>query len=572
MNFITLKRNLKKDFTGLPKIKIAVLGDSATQLLCQAIRAYGYEVGIDFDIWESDYDQITQIILDEKSKLYSFKPEFVLIFNSIKKITKQFYKTPINQKKCFAESLIDNLENLLEILNSRINTNIIYPNFVEQPDGIFGNFANKVESSFTAQIRELNYKLMKLAQKQANFHIFDINILQQGQLAEDIFDPKLYINTDNIFALDFLPIFAKNFSEMILPFKGKFKKCLILDLDNTIWGGIIGDDGIDKIQIGDLGIGKAFTELQYWAKQLKERGVILCICSKNTEHVAKEVFEKHPDMILRLDDIAVLMANWDSKVDNIKRIQSILNIGFDSMVFLDDNPFERNVVRMHLSDICVPELPEDPADYLPFLKKQNLFETISYTEADNNRTKQYQEEAKRTTLQQSFTSEEEFLKSLSMKSEVAAINSFSLPRVAQLSQRSNQFNLRTIRYTAEEIKHLIENNEWLGFTFNLNDKFGDYGLIAVILMHEINNTDLFIDTWIMSCRVLKRGMEEFTLNTIVEKAKEKGYKKLIGEYIPTYKNGIVKDHYKNLGFLENAGKWELDLSKFQAKKPIFIIK
>jgi FkbH-like protein len=345
---------------------------------------------------------------------------------------------------------------------------------------------------------------------------------------------------------------------------------VILDLDNTLWGGIIGDDGLENIQIGSLGIGKAFTEFQYWLKKLKNRGIILAVCSKNTEAIAKEPFEKHPDMVLRLEDIAVFVANWDNKADNIRRIQSTLNIGFDSMVFLDDNPFERNIVRENITGITVPELPEDPAEYLEFLYTLNLFETVSSASAeDAERTKLYQVQAERAAQQMAFTNEEDYLKSLDMTSLVEPFNKFNTPRVAQLSQRSNQFNLRTVRYNEAEISALANDKNFFSHTFTLEDKFGDNGLICIIILKAQDTDTLFIDTWLMSCRVLKRGMENFTLNTIVKTAKKNGYKYLCGEYLPTAKNEMVKDHYQNLGFSYRDGKWLLNVNDYE-NKPCFI--
>jgi FkbH-like protein len=364
-----------------------------------------------------------------------------------------------------------------------------------------------------------------------------------------MFASNVYVSTEMILSMDALPYVASRVMDIVGAIKGQFKKCLILDLDNTVWGGVIGDDGLEGIQLGHgLGIGKAFTEFQMWVKKLKARGIIICVASKNNEDTAKEPFEKHPDMILKLEDIAVFMANWETKVDNIRAIQQILNIGFDSMVFLDDNPFERNIVREHIPEITVPELPEDPGEYLEYLYSLNLFETASYSGADKDRTKQYQVEAQRVSLSKTFTNEADFLKSLNMISQVSGFTKFNTPRVAQLSQRSNQFNLRTIRYTEADIAALAADPKVIDLSFTLEDKFGDNGLIAVVIMKEQDSDTLFVDTWFMSCRVLKRGMENFTLNTMVEEAKAKGYKRIIGEYLPTAKNKMVDAHYPNLGF------------------------
>ncbi|HXP52240.1 MAG TPA: hypothetical protein VN922_19950, partial [Bacteroidia bacterium] len=245
----------------------------------------------------------------------------------------------------------------------------------------------------------------------------------------------------------------------------------------------------------------------------------------------------------------------------------------DSMVFVDDNPFERNIVRTHIPEITIPELPENPGDYLEYLQTLNLFETASFSQEDEIRTKQYQEEAKRAIDLKNYTNENDFLASLNMVSVIKSFDNFTIPRVSQLSQRSNQFNLRTIRYTEDEIEKISKSNDYITASFTLEDKYGDNGLICVIILKKQNIDTLFIETWLMSCRVLKRGMENFTLNTIVKIAKENNVKKIIGEYIPTNKNNMVKDHYLNLGFTNNNGLWELELQDYKEKdnfiKPLF---
>jgi FkbH-like protein len=414
-------------------------------------------------------------------------------------------------------------------------------------------------------LRKINSGLMDFAMTHKNLFINDLSSLSNKFGEPFIIDVKVYINTNMAFSLDFLPHLAKNTIDIILAALGQFKKCLIMDLDNTMWGGIVGDDGYENIQVGNLGIGKAFTELQIWAKQLKERGIILAICSKNTEEIAIEPFIKHPEMVLRMEDISVFVANWETKVDNIRHIQSILNISFESMVFVDDNPFERNIVRQAIAGITVPELPEDPAEYLPYLKSLNLFETVSFIEEDSQRTQKYREEAGRKVLEKTYTNEAEFLQSLEMTSIVSPFNKFNTPRVAQLSQRSNQFNLRTVRYLEEDISKIATSDTHFTISFSLEDKFGDYGLISMLVLEKKDHKSLFIETWLMSCRVLKRGMEDFVLNTIHNIATRNGYTEILGEYIPSSKNMMVKDHYLNLGFTEKGTQWVLDLSSYIPK-------
>jgi len=565
IDFSLLKKNLKKDFSLHKKIKIALLGDSATQLLIQALRGAGFEFGWDLQIWEADYNQIDRQIMDPQSALYEFNPEIVIIFQSAHKLLGKFNKLELSQQPNLAASENAHIVTLYALIQERLHCPVILYNYNEIDDAIFGNFATKTNRSFIFQLRTLNYQLMLLAAEKTNLFLCDIASIQNQLGKNTFFTPALYINTEMVLSLDALAWVAYKTLAIINALQGKLKKCLIIDLDNTIWGGIIGDDGLENIQLGSLGIGKAFTEFQYWIKQLKNRGIIIAVCSKNTETVAKEPFIKHPDMVLHLEDIAVFVANWDNKADNIRKIQSILNIGFDSMVFLDDNPFERNIVRENIPDICVPELPEDPAAYLEYLYTLSLFETVSISAEDAERTKLYQTEAERVTLQQKFTNETDFLKSLEMISLVEPFNAFNTPRVAQLSQRSNQFNLRTIRYTEQDIVSLSGMSNYFTFSFTLDDKFGSNGLIAVVILKKETPDTVFIENWLMSCRVLKRGMEHFILNTIVNFAREKGCLTLKGEYIPTLKNSMVAEHYQNLGFEEKEGFWYLNLQHYIPK-------
>lgn len=573
ITFQELKRNLKKDTSSFPSLKIALLGDTATQFLATAIKGVGYERGYHIELFEAEFNQIEQQVLDATSELYQFGAEYTVIFHSTHKLLEKHSLSSTEEQTELAEKRLNFIQTICDSLPGRI----IYYNYPEIEDTVFGSYANKVTNSFTYQLRKLNFELMNLACHNPNLFICDIAGLQNKFGRDTMFDCSVYVNTEIILSIDILPYVASRTMDIICSAAGKINKCLILDLDNTTWGGVVGDDGWENIQIGHgLGIGKAFTEFQQWVKKLKNRGIIIAVCSKNDEDKAKEPFLKNPEMVLKLEDIAVFIANWENKADNIRMIQNILNIGFDSMVFLDDNPFERNMVREHIPGITVPELPEDPGEYLEYLYALNLFETVSYSNADADRTKQYQVEAKRVTLQKKFTNETDFLKSLDMISEVKDFDKFNIPRVAQLSQRSNQFNLRTIRYTEAEIEKLGKDKRYANFTFTLSDKFGDNGLICVVILEKQNQDTLFIDTWFMSCRVLKRGMENFTLNTLVNYAKGNGFRHIIGEYIPTAKNGMVADHYYKLGFspIENKEKhlFMLDIDLYTEKECYIHIK
>lgn len=571
--FNDLKKNLKRLSSLNKEIRVAVLSDSSSQLTVNALKGYGAEFNVKYEIFEADYNQIDMQVFDAGSELYRFAPAFVIILRSTSRLMKYFYKMDHDERGNFADSQLQYLEELCATVSQRLDCAVITNNYSEINDSVFGNFGLKVMSSFAYQLKKLNMKLIDLSVNRKDLFLLDLNSMIARAGHNGSFDPKIYYAADMVYSIDFLPYLAKNINDIILAVSGSFVKCVVLDLDNTLWGGVIGDDGTDGIQIGSLGNGKIFSELQLWLKQLKARGIILAVCSKNNDDTARQPFISHPEMELRLDDIAVFVANWENKADNIRHIQSVLNIGIDSMVFIDDNPVERALVKKEIPEIIVPDLPEDPAEYLLFLQSLNLFETASYTPNDSERTRQYQEEAKRRNVLKGFANEDAFLASLDMSSEVRAFDPFSVPRVSQLSQRSNQFNLRTIRYTEEEVKRMTGDPDYCTYSFTLKDKFGDNGLVAFVVLKKTDSETLFIENWAMSCRVLKRGMEWFTLNCIASDARLSGVRRIVGEYIPTAKNSLVKEHYPSLGFgTISENRYCLELADYRLEKIIHIKK
>ncbi|MBP5772280.1 MAG: HAD family hydrolase [Bacteroidaceae bacterium] len=598
--FNELKKNLRHEAGSLPTIRMALVGDTATQFLATALRGTGVARGFHIDLFEAEYNQVERQFLDPGSELYAFDADVVVLFQSTHKLAEQHSMMTAEQQEQLADVRIAFVASICEN-KALAGKKLICLNYPEIDDTVFGSYANQVPSSLTWQVRRLNFELMQLSRQYQNLFLCDIAALQNKFGRDWLFAPNIYVSTEMVLSLDALPFVASRVLDIACAIRGQFKKCLILDLDNTLWGGVIGDDGLEGIQLGHgLGIGKAFSEFQLWVKKLRQRGIIICVASKNDEQVAKEPFERHPDMVLRLDDIAVFQANWETKVDNIRAIQRVLNIGFDSMVFLDDNPFERAIVRENIQGITVPELPDDPGLYLEYLYSLNLFETASYSSADKDRTRQYQVEAQRVQLAKTFDSEADFLRSLGMTSVVSGFTKFNTPRVAQLTQRSNQFNLRTVRYTEADIAALASDPEVVDLSFTLEDRFGDNGLIAVVVMKPIDERGLsasaesgtrfpdlreashdhpetlFIDTWLMSCRVLRRGVENFVLNTMVERARQRGCRRIVGEYLPTLKNKMVERHYLDLGFLplegQGSGRYVLDVDAYQPKECFITIK
>ena len=567
-DFRTLQKNSRKECDGA-KVSVCIMGDVATQFLAQAVKGYGYECNLNLNITDIDYNQIDMQTMDSASELYESKSDYVLIYMSAEKLYEKFCHTAISLRDKFAEMQVEYIKEVHNRINSNVNTKILQFNFIEINDGVFGSYGNKVPVSFIYQIKKLNYLLNEYAATAKNVFIIDLSSLAVKYGYDFILNEKYFYSAKMALSIEILPHAAKAVIDVIKAVSGSIKKCVILDLDNTLWGGVIGDDGLGGIQIGELGAGHAFSDFQAYFLELKKRGIVLAVCSKNNEDTAKEPFNSHPEMVLKLSDIAVFVANWEDKASNIKYIKETLNLGYDSFVFIDDNPFERNLVKSVLPDVTVPDMPEDPALYLSYIRSLNLFETASYSSEDISRTEQYQAEIGRKSLEASYSNIDDYLQSLEMQAEAKAFDEFHYSRIAQLTQRSNQFNLRTIRYTEADIEKISKDDNYLTIYFTLKDKFGDHGLISVVIMKKVDNETLFIDTWLMSCRVLKRGMEEFIVNKMIDTAKKNGYKTVQGEYIKTPKNAMVEKIYSKLGFKDNGdNSYTADVNAFINNKTL----
>lgn len=547
LSYLQLKKNCARTPETPDGTRFALLGDCATQLLATAIRGYALEMNLPLRVFEADYDQIDAQLMDTGSEFYAFAPETVLLYRCTEKLYERFVRTPLDARAAFAETEIEKIRAEWARVQHGTKADILFFAFLPMDDGVFGSYALREGSAFPYQLLKLNYLLAEAAREAGNVRLIDLEPIRAHMGYDAFHDPKLYAIAKMPISTQALPAVASRVVDAILARKGRFHKCAIVDLDNTLWGGVIGDDGLEGIQIGELGQGHAFTEFQTWLKELKNRGVMLAVCSKNDEANAKEPFLRHPEMVLKLDDFSAFVANWEDKASNIRRIQKELNIGLDSMVFFDDNPFERNLVRTMLPEVEVPELPEDPAEYTAFARMQNLFDTNSYSDEDRVRTERYLAEKSRTELSAGIDNYDDYLKALGMKAVCAPFDAFHIPRIAQLTQRSNQFNLRTVRYSEQEIEEIAANPRYITRYYTLRDRFGEHGLIAVVILEKREN-ELFVNEWLMSCRVLKRGMEQFIADSILRAAREAGVARVVGEYIPTPKNAMVKDLYASMGF------------------------
>jgi FkbH-like protein len=421
---------------------------------------------------------------------------------------------------------------------------------------VFGSPANMIDV--------INQRLRAVAQTEdANILSLDERVQQDGLLSW--FAPSLWHRAKQ----EVTPAAAPFYGELVLRIidaqRGNSSKCLVLDLDNTLWGGVIGDDGLTNIELGQGSAGgEAFVAFQTWVKALSQRGVILAVCSKNDERNALEPFEKHPDMVLRRDDIAAFVANWDDKAANIRRIALNLNIGIDSLVFVDDNPFERNIVRRELPMVKVPELPEDPSFWATRIADAGYFEALDITKEDIDRRQLYQAAKVLSDGVVPTTDVEGYLKSLNMRLIWSRFTPVAMKRVTQLINKTNQFNLTTCRYTDAETAAMLEDPSVLGLHLRLIDRYADHGIISVIIGRDGGDGELDIDTWLMSCRVLGRGIEQASLAVLAAEARRSGFRTLVGHYRPTRKNDMVRDHYLGLGFKSRATNdgltsWHLQL-------------
>jgi FkbH-like protein len=550
-------------------MRIYIIGNYSTIFLKKELEKKLINNNIKSQIINSNYDSIDFNILDENSELYNFNPDILIWHESTLKIREYFWNYTNDEKVNFALNYEKRICNYsLRISTKLPNCRIIFINHsLLFNDNLFGNYALKVENSWQFQVIKTNYLLNNLAIKSNNLFLIDSS-LPMYRSSLNVTDYALYITADLNFTLEYLELIATSIVSVISSLIGKSKKCIILDLDNTIWGGVIGDDGLDGIEIGNYGIGKAFSKFQTWLKELSRRGIILTVCSKNTDVIAKEPFLSHPEMILKLEDIALFVANWKNKADNIRYIQRQLNISFDSMVFIDDNPAERDIVTCNLPEVLVPDLPGDPCDYLPYLISLNIFETTTYSSNDQLRTKQYIDQIKRQEDLTNHTNMDQFLDSLSMKIIIQSFKENNFERISQLTLRSNQFNLTTKRYNVSDILQISKSPKYLTYSVTLSDKFGDNGLISIVILQIFENI-VEIDTWLMSCRVLNRGVENFLMNHIVTDLISKGYSELKGFFIPTEKNSIIKNLLIDLGMTladSNKNLYNLQLKTFNKFK------
>ena len=445
---------------------------------------------------------------------------------------------------------IDELRLLWRKARETFNATIIQQTFLDLTEPVFGSYDRLVPGAPSQVIKQLNDQLSKAAAQDSAL-LLDIARASERDGINAWFDMGSWLHGKLEIAPEASVPFGDMVARIVAAQRGLSKKCLVFDLDNTLWGGVIGDDELEGLVLGEgSAVGEAHLALQRFAKQLKERGVILAVCSKNDPAIAEAAFRDHPEMLLRRPDISTLIANWNDKAENLKAIATQLNIGLDSLVFVDDNPVERARIRQSLPMVAVPELPKDIAHYVRCLADAGYFEALAFTSEDRQRTEQYAANAEREALRKLSGSMDDFLRGLEMSVVFGQFRAADLMRVTQLFNKTNQFNTTTRRYTSEEMVNFAAADEAMTLQFRLLDKYGDNGLVsAMILQGDPNQSEVFeIDNWIMSCRVFGRQLEFEALNIAVEQVRRRGVKALRATYVPTSKNGVISELYPSLGF------------------------
>lgn len=549
---IAAERREQHDDSAVASCRLAILTGYTSRLLGELVYGHALVRGLRIEIKESGYGLFEQVILAEDPEFVAFEPEVVYFC--------------VGFEHLVLDSVDEELarwRRLWEKARALYGCDIVMNNVVEPRQRVFGNHELKVEDSIGRKVAELNLALAREAPPYVHLH--DVNFLASNLGKDQMFDPKWYAVAKLPASLSCLPAYAVSLASVICAARGRSKKCAVLDLDNTLWGGVIGDDGVDGIRLGaDSPEGESFVRFQRYLKALADRGVLLAICSKNDEAIARAPFERRSEMALELRDVSAFVANWAPKDEGIRHIAATLNIHLDSMVFIDDSATECALVRARLPEVTVVELPADPARYCEAVAAGAFFEPIALSSEDRLRTASFQAEGQRVVLQESVGTYEDYLAALEMQATLRAWRPDEVPRVTQLLAKTNQFNLTGRRYPDSRLRTLAEDPTGLCRRLSLRDRFGDYGLVSVFVA-TVRDEVCEIENWVMSCRVFKRGVEAFLFGHVCEDLVRRGVRTVLGRLLPTDRNGYVAELFPSLGFARRAADhdreqlWQLAL-------------
>lgn len=563
-----VQTELSEKFTSF---RLGIVSNGTMDLFIPSMIVAALRRGVLLDVVTADFGQIAQEALDPNSKLNSSKLDAVLLALDYRAYSFSANSLTITNSRHDHADALAFLKQMRNAFFENSGVVCITQTLASPPVLLTGSYDIQKKDMIRKEIMEFNSNLIMDINDSADV-LLDVNTIASLVGESNWFDERQWYMSRIQMANQYIPIYSDHVSRQIAALRGKNKKCLVTDLDNTLWGGVIGDDGIDGIQVGQGNpIGESYLAIQQFLLELKSFGIILAVCSKNDEKIATQAFDEHPDMLLKKSDFTIFVANWEDKASNIQAIASSLNIGLDSIVFLDDNPAEREIVRTFLPEVAVPELPRDASQYARILSSSGYFEIINFTSDDAQRSMQYSQNMEREKAMKNADGLDAYLESLEMKIIFSSFDEVSRKRVVQLINKTNQFNLTTKRYTEAEVKAFEHSSNIITLQARLTDRFGDNGMISVVICKEVDNC-WEIDTWLMSCRVIKRRVEESVCNKIMEMARDRGIEKVIGFYQKTEKNSLVKEHYMKLGFISEGSSndnevWGMSVSKYQEKTP-----
>jgi FkbH-like protein len=572
---------------GLEPVRLAILGSATTSHLPPGIRVAGLRRGLAIEVYDAPYGMYWQELMGSEgaspmspkrdvvrpqlsSGLHAFRPEVVLLALDARHVAGAEGST--------AEAALDLMRACWRRAKESFHCTVLQQTVLPAFPDLMGNNEARLPHSSAAVVAKLN-ELLRPASEQEGVELLALDRFATVEGLDWWYEPGIWHRSKHEVHPRATPGYGDQVARLVAAARGRTAKCLVLDLDNTLWGGVIGDDGLEGIVLGQgSGSGEAFADFQRYAKGLSKRGVILAVCSKNDEKNALEPFERHPEMVLKRGDIACFVANWEDKAANLRHIAKTLNIGLDALVFADDNPVERALIRRELPMVAVPELPDDPALYVQTIAAAGYFEGLRVTEEDRVRGQLYQANAERERLKESVTDMGSYLESLRMTMTAQPFDSVGLSRVTQLINKTNQFNLTTERLTEAEVAERMRDPRRVTLQVRLTDRFGDNGIIAILIARVSDedatiDEDAIVEIWLMSCRVLGRKVEEACLNVLAERCAALGATRLIGLYRPTEKNGMVREMYRGLGFTlieedaTGATRWKLDLRGY-AQNPV----
>ena len=547
----------------LEPFRLAVLSNATSDLIVPALIASAARHGIALQVLRAGYDQVMQEALNPDSSTNRSRPDAVLLAIDHRALPLDARLGDADSAAGAVKKALDYLLSLRTAIRNNSGAFCIFQTLAPMPEPLFGSLDRAVPGTHRNALDRINLELTA-AVRDAGETLLDCAGLAETVGLANWHDPRLWNLGKMPFACDFIPLYAEHVARIIAATRGKTGKVLVLDLDNTVWGGVIGDDGLEGIKLaqGDPS-GEAHLAVQRMALDLRRRGILLAVSSKNFDAVAREPFLKHPEMLLRLEHIAVFRANWDDKANNLRAIAAELSLGIDSLVLLDDNPVERGLVRALLPEVGVPELPDDPAFYARALAAAGYFESVSLAAEDLKRAEFYRENAQRSRLESQCASVDAYLASLEMRITFQPFDQTGRARIVQLINKSNQYNLTTRRYTDPEVAAAELDENTFTLQVRLADIFGDNGMISAVICRPAGEKTWEIDTWLMSCRVLGRKVEQMVLREILSNARARGITRLVGVFLPSGRNTLVVDHYQKLGFTKlgeeaaGATHWEL---------------